>query len=265
MRVFLDTNVLVSAFVSRGLCADLVKLVLERHDLLISDLVMKELESVLIDKLQAPKPLAERALGILRVAEMVPGPARTGGEFGLDADDDAIVGAAIESRADLFVTGDRAILAAADRVPVPVLSPRGFMALHRSRSDSYPHAEEGDDKSRVSESVAETTHEAASAFALSIVDLCRTLEARGLTALATELLRAGAGVAAALDGIDLASPQRPVSRPAFCAMGQARVAEHWLRLLAASAADDGLDIARAAEQCEHLVRLLGGASTVDSG
>jgi hypothetical protein len=35
LRVFLDTNVLVSAFATRGLCADLLELVLLQHELIV--------------------------------------------------------------------------------------------------------------------------------------------------------------------------------------------------------------------------------------
>ncbi len=44
MRVFLDTNVLVSAFAARGICADLLELVLLEHDLIIGRHVLGELD-----------------------------------------------------------------------------------------------------------------------------------------------------------------------------------------------------------------------------
>lgn len=47
MRVFLDTNVLVSAFASRGLCADLFELVLVEHDLVLGRTVLRELNKAL--------------------------------------------------------------------------------------------------------------------------------------------------------------------------------------------------------------------------
>jgi putative PIN family toxin of toxin-antitoxin system len=256
VRVFLDTNVLISAFVSRGLCADLLKLVLERHELLVSDLVMQELSGVLIDKLQAPKALADRALSVLREAEVVPNPMHPGGELGLDADDNAIVRSAADARADVFVTGDRAILAAAGRMPVPVLSPRGFMALHRSPTGSYPQAEEGDDEWHVSETYSEPVHEAAFAFALSIVELCRALEAQGQTAVAAELLRAGAGVAAALEGMDRADPAPRATHPRARALQNVRATEYWLRLLEASAVTPDLDLHPYLEACRELIELL---------
>jgi len=47
VRVFLDTNVLVSAFATRGVCADLVRFVLAEHTLVTSEVVLRELRRVL--------------------------------------------------------------------------------------------------------------------------------------------------------------------------------------------------------------------------
>ena len=42
MRVFLDTNVLLSAFAARGLCADVFRTVLAEHELITSEFVLGE-------------------------------------------------------------------------------------------------------------------------------------------------------------------------------------------------------------------------------
>jgi predicted nucleic acid-binding protein len=42
VRVFFDTNVLVSAFLARGLCADLLRLVLTEHTLVTSEVVLDD-------------------------------------------------------------------------------------------------------------------------------------------------------------------------------------------------------------------------------
>jgi len=55
MRVFLDTNVLVSAFATRGLCADLVRHLLVDHELLTGEVNLTELRRVLKTKLRVPK------------------------------------------------------------------------------------------------------------------------------------------------------------------------------------------------------------------
>ncbi|HSW31327.1 MAG TPA: PIN domain-containing protein, partial [Longimicrobiales bacterium] len=51
--VCLDSNVLVAAFIARGLCADLLKLVLSEYDLVIPEVVAEEVRRVLSTKLKA--------------------------------------------------------------------------------------------------------------------------------------------------------------------------------------------------------------------
>jgi len=45
MRVFLDTNLLVSAVATRGLCADVLREVLLSHQLVISPPLLSELKT----------------------------------------------------------------------------------------------------------------------------------------------------------------------------------------------------------------------------
>jgi predicted nucleic acid-binding protein len=47
LRVFLDTNVLVSAFATRGICADVLRVVLAEHTFVTGEVVLRELRRVL--------------------------------------------------------------------------------------------------------------------------------------------------------------------------------------------------------------------------
>ena len=47
MKVFLDTNVLVAAFATRGLCADVMRVVLAEHQLITGEVVLSELRRAL--------------------------------------------------------------------------------------------------------------------------------------------------------------------------------------------------------------------------
>jgi predicted nucleic acid-binding protein len=51
VKVFLDTNVLVSAFASRGLCADLMRYLLAEHELLAGEAVLTELRRALTESI----------------------------------------------------------------------------------------------------------------------------------------------------------------------------------------------------------------------
>ena len=132
MRVFLDTNVLISAVATRGLCADILRVVLAEHDLLISDTVLDELQDVLQRKLQLPDNTAKELNRFLRHHGTRVGKGASPTVKVRDASDALILAEAIAGGADVLVTGDRDLLDIAADAPVPILSPRGLWNKLRS-------------------------------------------------------------------------------------------------------------------------------------
>jgi predicted nucleic acid-binding protein len=55
VKVFFDTNVLIAAFATRGLCADMFAHVLLEHDLVVGEVTLTELRKTLRRKLKLPK------------------------------------------------------------------------------------------------------------------------------------------------------------------------------------------------------------------
>ena len=124
VRVFFDTNVLVSAFLARGLCADLLRLVLTEHTLVTSEVVLDEMRDVLSRKGRLPPAQIEAIETFLRDQPIAPRPVQTL-QLGLvDDDDEWVVASAVLIEADLFVTGDPGVLACTT-APLPLLNPRG--------------------------------------------------------------------------------------------------------------------------------------------
>lgn len=126
MRVFLDTNVLVSAFATRGLCADVVELVLLEHDLVLGRHVIQELNKALRSKLKLPAAQARA------IVDFVSGEATQTIEQAApalvqaDLADARVVGEALAAKAALFVTGDAALLELGTIENMELVSPRGF-------------------------------------------------------------------------------------------------------------------------------------------
>ena len=132
MRVYPDTNVLVSAVATRGLCADLFQVVLADHELLVGETVLAELSRILARKLHlGPSTVSEWETFLRRQGEVIPtGPLlRTRVR---DPKDRAILTEAVAGHADVLVTGDRDLLVLGDRAPLQILSPRDFWELLRS-------------------------------------------------------------------------------------------------------------------------------------
>ena len=127
MRVFLDTNVLVSAFGTRGICADVLAVVLAEHELIVGETVLKELSRVLSPKMRMSAALVADAEAFLRQeaavfsAKSVPDL-----PFVRDVTDRRVVAEALAGSADVLISGDRDLLDVVGKLPLEVVSPRGF-------------------------------------------------------------------------------------------------------------------------------------------
>jgi putative PIN family toxin of toxin-antitoxin system len=133
VRAFLDTNVLVSAFASRGLCAEVLELVLLDHDLILGRNVLREFERALRVKVKLPAVrsaeiidfVSSEAIQIVDKAEPAVAP--------VDAADALVLGEALVGHAESFVTGDAALLRLAAVGALGLVSPRQFWEVLRAQ------------------------------------------------------------------------------------------------------------------------------------
>ncbi len=126
MRVLLDTNVIVSAVTTRGLCADVFRAVLAEHELVTCAKVLQEVRRILGMKFGVPEQLIAEYLELIGqealVAESVDPP-----DLPIqDQDDAAIVAAAIGARAQVLVTGDHDLQILKNVGKLRIISPRAF-------------------------------------------------------------------------------------------------------------------------------------------
>lgn len=134
MKVFLDTNVLVSGFATRGLCADVIRLVLAEHELITADVVLNELKRVLRHKFQLPGEQIQEILTFLESQTVQPKPISPPSIPVRDEDDQWVLASALAAGADVFVTGDKDLLDVANEVSgLTITDPRGFWNLAKKR------------------------------------------------------------------------------------------------------------------------------------
>ena len=132
MRVCLDSNVLVSAFATRGLAADVLRVVLAEHELLVPVVVLTEVERVLREKFQLPAAAWAVAKQILDSQTAVPQPATILRVAIRDPDDAWVLASAVAGAAEMLITGDADLLSVAAESPIPILTPRAFWELLRA-------------------------------------------------------------------------------------------------------------------------------------
>jgi putative PIN family toxin of toxin-antitoxin system len=133
VRVFLDTNVLFSAFATRGLSADLFELVLNQHELVTGVWVPKELDKAFRLKLRLSDDRCAENVDIVRSKAVVIAEAAKEADCEADQADRIVLGEALAGGAEVFVTGDASLLALKRVSGMPIQGPRQFWDSMRTR------------------------------------------------------------------------------------------------------------------------------------
>jgi uncharacterized protein len=133
MRIFLDTNVLVSAFATRGLCSDVLRETVSSHQLIISEPLLTELERILKYKIHLPETLIKESLSFITqiglAAEPIDGPVLDIE----DKDDIVLIYSALNGNTNLFVTGDKELLDLEKVDQMVIVNPRSFWELLKNQ------------------------------------------------------------------------------------------------------------------------------------
>ena len=126
MRVFLDTNVVVAAFISRGTCSQLFEECLDAHEILLSEQVFAEFSKTLLRKLKFTGSRVDEALVFLRSScTAVPIP-KDIPKVCRDESDNPIVAAAKAAEAHCLISGDPDLLELHPYQGMPILKPSDF-------------------------------------------------------------------------------------------------------------------------------------------
>jgi putative PIN family toxin of toxin-antitoxin system len=124
MRVFLDTNVLISAFATRGLCTELYEQLLLGHEIVLGEPVVAEVLDILQRKFKAQSTLLAKVELELRSFEIIPAQPVAPQLPILDKEDPWIVACALAGQVEAFVTGDSELLGLGTWQGLLMISPR---------------------------------------------------------------------------------------------------------------------------------------------
>jgi uncharacterized protein len=131
VKVVFDTNILIAAFLTEGLCSGLL-IRARKHDfdLILSDDILREFKGILTKKFKISSSdiseitdiITEAASGILHKVSSAPRICR-------DPNDDMIIACAVDADADYIVTGDEDLLTLKKFKKITILNPRSFETL----------------------------------------------------------------------------------------------------------------------------------------
>lgn len=126
MRLVLDTNVLIAAFVSRGHCAQLLEHCAKVHGLVTSAGLLDEYEEKLVRKFRLPPDLAAENTALLRSKMEIVDPPPLAAPVCRDVDDDLVLSTAVTGECDCIVTGDKDLPVLRAYRGVDIVSPSEF-------------------------------------------------------------------------------------------------------------------------------------------
>ena len=132
MKVFFDTNVIISAFITRGHASELFEHCLATHKCYTSDFVLSELDKNLKNKFKYSKTEIKTVRDFLKenldIVEKYEKPKK---KVCRDEDDDSILAASVSVNVDCIVTGDKDLKILRSFKGINIVSPKDFWTLEK--------------------------------------------------------------------------------------------------------------------------------------
>ncbi len=127
MKIVLDTNVLLAAYASQGLCAEILEWCLRKHVLVFSPFILAEFKDKLTGKFHFPVHQAKQLIIDLKKECVLVDDRPLHVPHLRDKTDAPIVAAALAANADIIVSGDKDLLDLGAYRYIKILSPRQFV------------------------------------------------------------------------------------------------------------------------------------------
>jgi uncharacterized protein len=132
VKIVLDTNVLIAAFVSRGYCHELFENCARQHTLITSDFILNEFQEKLAKKFKYEAEEISQAFDLLLARMQVVVPVKIKQQICRDSDDDNVIATAIAGDCDCIITGDKDLLVLKRFQSINIFSPNEFRTLEEA-------------------------------------------------------------------------------------------------------------------------------------
>lgn len=133
MKIVLDTNVLIAAFATQGLCHALVELCLDQQEIVMSKEILQEVDRALEKKLKVPPKIIKDAIDYLGEHSSVQKLRLPLRRISRDPSDDHVLALAEQSGADYIITGDEDLLTLKRHNKTRIVLPRQFWEILKNK------------------------------------------------------------------------------------------------------------------------------------
>lgn len=128
LRVVIDTNILISAFLFGGKPRHVIELIIEGEvSSVTSAVLLRELEGVLLEKFRVPYPIASNLVREWEGVNQLVEPKASLSVIHEDPSDNRVLECAVSGRVDAIISGDRHLLQLLKFRGIPILSAEQFL------------------------------------------------------------------------------------------------------------------------------------------
>ena len=129
MKILLDTNVLLSAFISKGYSAEVVEDAFYRHSLFYSEYILNEFKRVAEKKFKLSDSYVSDVCQFIKKYYTRVKTAPDTENVCRDANDDQVLADAVFNKINLIITGDQDLLILKEYKNIKIISPREYWSL----------------------------------------------------------------------------------------------------------------------------------------
>jgi len=126
MRLVIDTNVLIAAFISHGVCNELYEHCALNHEVVLSKFILDELNGKLTGKFLFTTREADSVVRLVRSRCEIVRTSPLPTQVSRDPDDDNVIATAIAGRCRCVITGDKDLLDLEESDNIAMVRPSGF-------------------------------------------------------------------------------------------------------------------------------------------
>ncbi len=131
MKIVIDTNVLLSSFLTDGLAKKVFDLCIDNDDIYLSEWILTELKTKLENKFHVPEDEIIRLLKFLKQISEIVEPKGLLYKKSRDIKDNPVLLLADNIEADLILTGDKDLLDLINYKNTKIINPRNYYELYR--------------------------------------------------------------------------------------------------------------------------------------
>ena len=131
MRIFFDTNVIISSFITHGHITELFEHCLLNHEIFTSDFAIGELEGKLMSKFNYSEEEIKNASNFIKENFIKVDYKLPEKQICRDKNDDNIIAAACAADVDCIITGDEDLLIIKKFDNIFIVSPKEFWSFER--------------------------------------------------------------------------------------------------------------------------------------